>query len=67
MHNSPPGAAPCSMRYPAQCSTLSGAANRRKEGQPESQDSLVAPLEVAVLLKAVVPLEVVVLLEAFAP
>lgn len=56
------------MQHPAQCGTLSGAANTHKEGQPESQDSLVAPLEVVVLLKAVVPpLEVVVLLEAFAP
>lgn len=57
MHNSPPGAAPCPMQHPAQCSTLSGAANTHKEGQPESQDSLVAPLEVVACLKQIVYLK----------
>ena len=37
--------------------TPPGAANTRKEGQPESQDSLVAPLEVVVLLEVVLPWE----------
>lgn len=34
--------------------TPPGAANTRKEGQPESQDSLVAPLEVVACLKQIV-------------
>ena len=52
-----PNVAPCSMRHPAQCSTPPGAANKRKEGQLESQDSLVAPLEVVACLKQIVYLK----------